>query len=398
MKDNSKILGFNDFLKQKYGYEHWYVKNVPVKRLDEFGSHRINKKDYARLEDEYELFKKTQSIKDGGQIKEGIAVEREHRDLYLKLKKDLEAKGCKMPMGETEFYRYIAKRHDKESKKYYKLLAEMEQKFKAGGNISKEAERQSDKLDKKWKDYLSKYGVDEKSKLLQRQLFDYNKNNFPVILRNIKGVDYLSQKPYDYWVIDFSNISSWADQDIFMDIVNGRYTPNENGKLINIRYSRGGGSAFLEFDGSMLNEAKKMIENAGYKVEIDYNNKNFMQSGGQIIAYRYGKINSGDVEFFSRDKDYAEEYAKLKGGTPSDVSKVEFIAKNPLIIELPSNQFSSSEYENPYIEQAITQGNDVVIFKDENNELEFYARIKNKKKSKINFWNMPVKDFWNLEL
>lgn len=56
------------------------------------------------------------------QLKIGIGVEKEHKNLYLELKKRLEKEGYKMPMSQTDFYKFIAKQHIKEKEDYYDLL------------------------------------------------------------------------------------------------------------------------------------------------------------------------------------------------------------------------------------------------------------------------------------
>lgn len=56
------------------------------------------------------------------QLGVGIKIEKEHRDLYLNLKKRLAENGMKMPMSEKEFYTFIAKKHLKEDEDYYNLL------------------------------------------------------------------------------------------------------------------------------------------------------------------------------------------------------------------------------------------------------------------------------------
>jgi hypothetical protein len=60
--------------------------------------------------------------KNGGALEQGINVEHEHRDLYLYLKKKLKSEGCKMPISEREFYKWIAKVHLREREDYYLLL------------------------------------------------------------------------------------------------------------------------------------------------------------------------------------------------------------------------------------------------------------------------------------
>lgn len=70
----------------------------------------------------------------GGPLAQGIKVEKEHRDLYLELKKRLKNKGIEMPISEHDFYAKIAGAHIKESPKYYELLEQMEKQFEHGGD------------------------------------------------------------------------------------------------------------------------------------------------------------------------------------------------------------------------------------------------------------------------
>lgn len=56
------------------------------------------------------------------QLQKGINIEKEHRQLYLEIKKRLAAMGVEMPITEQEFYSEIARAHFKERKDYYDLL------------------------------------------------------------------------------------------------------------------------------------------------------------------------------------------------------------------------------------------------------------------------------------
>lgn len=95
----------------------------------------------------------------------------------------------------------------------------------------------------------------------------------------------------------------------------------------------------------------------------------------KIKAFRYGKENN-DVIFSSKNKDYSEEYATVKGGKPEDVKEVTISANNPLTVDLSQKEFSDPAIEKKYIDQAKKQGNDLVIFRDKVNGDEFYAQIK----------------------
>lgn len=69
-----------------------------------------------------------------GKLAVGVKVEKEHKDLYDKLKKRLAAQGVEMPITEQEFYETITKAHFKENDDYYDLLLKyVEKKKMAGG-------------------------------------------------------------------------------------------------------------------------------------------------------------------------------------------------------------------------------------------------------------------------
>lgn len=60
----------------------------------------------------------------------GIEIEKEHRDLYLRIKSRLESEGVDMPISEYEFYETIAKAHLREDEDYYRLLLKYIEKEK----------------------------------------------------------------------------------------------------------------------------------------------------------------------------------------------------------------------------------------------------------------------------
>lgn len=63
-------------------------------------------------------------------LEKGIEVEKEHRELYLEIKKRLAEIGIEMPISEQEFYTEIAKAHIKERKDYYDLLEKYVEQYK----------------------------------------------------------------------------------------------------------------------------------------------------------------------------------------------------------------------------------------------------------------------------
>jgi len=72
---------------------------------------------------------------EGGAIEEGISVEKEHKQLYEKIKKALAKKGIKMPVTEQEFFKEIAQAHIDENPQYYKLLKKYVEKARGGSTL-----------------------------------------------------------------------------------------------------------------------------------------------------------------------------------------------------------------------------------------------------------------------
>ena len=61
-------------------------------------------------------------LENGGQLKQGIAVEREHEQLYNDIQARLLVHGCQMPISKEDFFAQIATAHIAENKNYYDLL------------------------------------------------------------------------------------------------------------------------------------------------------------------------------------------------------------------------------------------------------------------------------------
>ncbi len=82
------------------------------------------------------------------------------------------------------------------------------------------------------------------------------------------------------------------------------------------------------------------------------------------------------INFFSKQKDYAEEYGRIKEskGIKGKIIEIGINPKNPLVVDLPPNKFSDPVVEKKYIDKAISSGNDSVIFR--NGDDEFIALIK----------------------
>jgi len=123
------------------------------------------------------------------QLKEGVKVEQEHKDLYDKLKKRLSAKRIAMPITEKEFYETIAKAHLKEDDAYYILLKKCVEKKQVddlpfhkqgplakGGSVEDEKEEDDDKVDED-DDYELKKGGKTKAEKYKIAYLNKNKNH-----------------------------------------------------------------------------------------------------------------------------------------------------------------------------------------------------------------------------
>ena len=60
------------------------------------------------------------------QIELGVAVEKEHKDIWDLFKKFVDDNKLEMPLTEEDFYKKIAEAHLKELPDYYTKLAKME--------------------------------------------------------------------------------------------------------------------------------------------------------------------------------------------------------------------------------------------------------------------------------
>ena len=124
------------------------------------------------------------------------------------------------------------------------------------------------------------------------------------------------------------------------------------------------------------------------KVSVDLDEKTLkyyspQKSGKPIedIAYRYGEHRNGlnGVTFFSKEKDYAEEYAIELGGGADAVKEYNVFIKNPLFIVVENQRdFANAAFENSIIKDAIKNDFDGVVF--ENEIGTFYVEISRKAK------------------
>jgi SPP1 gp7 family putative phage head morphogenesis protein len=91
-------------------------------------------------------------------------------------------------------------------------------------------------------------------------------------------------------------------------------------------------------------------------------------------VYRYGD-DSGKVSFYSLERDYAEEYASVRGGVASDVRKTSVNIKNPLVVNVSSINFSDPDYENPIIERAMRSKHDGIVFVSDDGYDRFFVKF-----------------------
>lgn len=133
-------------------------------------------------------------------------------------------------------------------------------------------EEESELLAEKWHKYLKENGVDEISKKLQKQLFDFNKKHFPVVIKlYVTEVGYGSDRSTKIsGQIDFHKIFGWIDDKPFTKVVNGKIVNNDLGEKIGRRLSDGNGSASLNFTPTLENALiiQQEYEKNGYKTII----------------------------------------------------------------------------------------------------------------------------------
>jgi len=139
-------------------------------------------------------------------------------------------------------------------------------------NNSTYIEEHSKKLENLWRNEIKIDFKSPKAIKARKNYNIFNKENYPVIISNTIGIDYFSKETYQYGEIDFSKAGcGWTDSTIFHFVPEGSHSffRNTVGKKVNIRYSRGGGSAFYEFDYTPENIeiVTKLLINSGYKVE-----------------------------------------------------------------------------------------------------------------------------------
>jgi len=95
------------------------------------------------------------------------------------------------------------------------------------------------------------------------------KSIYPVLITVEHERDYMGHETgKTYLLVDWSRISGWYDSEIFHKVVGIRYEPNDKGKETGVNFSRGGGSAVLEFNTGAKDIVIKELQKAGYLVEM----------------------------------------------------------------------------------------------------------------------------------
>jgi hypothetical protein len=98
--------------------------------------------------------------------------------------------------------------------------------------------------------------------------------------------------------------------------------------------------------------------------------------------YRYETIGTenNNVKFFSKQSDYVDEYKYVReqNGKTGKIIKENIELKNPLIVNAKPKEFSDPTFEKSFIDKAIKEGNDGVVFRSPDGD-EFIAKIKSSK-------------------
>lgn len=120
----------------------------------------------------------------------------------------------------------------------------------------------------------------------------------------------------------------------------------------------------------LLSEAKK------YKSAEEFVNAQPNQISGEFYRYETTGTEGNKVKFYSDKMDYVDEYKYVReqnGGT-GKIIKEKIDLKNPLIIKTKSNEFSDPSFEKQFIDKALKNGNDGVVFKSPDGDI-FVAKL-----------------------
>jgi len=96
---------------------------------------------------------------------------------------------------------------------------------------------------------------------------------------------------------------------------------------------------------------------------------------GKYYRFETEGTENAQVRFFSRNKDYADEYGLVRkeNGKKGRLIVENVELKKPLIVNATERQFSDPSFEKGFIDQAIREGNDGVVFRSGDDE--FVAKI-----------------------
>ena len=92
-------------------------------------------------------------------------------------------------------------------------------------------------------------------------------------------------------------------------------------------------------------------------------------------------IEGNGAFWFSRSKDYADEMAIIKNGKRVDEFYLNLT--NPLIVEMDTKEFADNVKEKSFIQQALNNKNDGVIFKENTNDGDVFYAVFNSNQIKL---------------
>ncbi len=97
---------------------------------------------------------------------------------------------------------------------------------------------------------------------------------------------------------------------------------------------------------------------------------------GEFFRYETTGTEGNEIKFYSDKMDYVDEYKNVReqGGKTGKVVKEKIDLKNPLIVEAKANQFSDPSFEKPFLDKALKEGNDGVVFRSPEGDI-FIAKI-----------------------
>ena len=126
------------------------------------------------------------------------------------------------------------------------------------------------------------------------------------------------------------------------------------------------GNAISTQQAEFFKDSKVRDENGNLLVVYHGTNANF-----NIFDSTRSEEGNG-AYWFSKSREYAEEIAHLRKG--QNIGEYYVNVKNPLVVEMSSKDFADSIKEKPYIEQALKENRDGVIFQENKSDGEtFYA-------------------------